>query len=185
LPFYFVQLANFHPRKDDPGDSDWAELRESQAVALKLPHTGMAVTIDIGDANTIHPTNKKEVGRRLSLIALSKDYGIHESWTGPEYLSMTASGGAIRLFFKHAEDGFKLSDGRAPTGFAIAGGDQKFYWATATIQGNAIVVSSPSVPNPVAVRYGWADNPDCNVYNTTGLPLVPFRTDKWTRAVSK
>ena len=185
LPFYFVQLANFHARQDDPSESDWAELRESQAVALKLPHTGMAVTIDIGDANTIHPTNKKEVGRRLSLITLSRDYGIRASWTGPEYLSMTASGGAIRLFFKHAEDGFKLSDGRAPTGFAIAGGDQKFYWATATIQGNAIVVSSPSVPNPVAVRYAWADNPDCNVYNTSGLPLVPFRTDKWTRAEIK
>ena len=185
LPFYFVQLANFHPRQDEPGDSDWAELRESQAFALKLPHTGMAVTIDIGDATTIHPTNKKEVGRRLSLIALSRDYGIHEVWSSPEYQNMVASGSSIRVFFKHAEEGLKVNDARAPTGFAIAGEDRKFYWATATIQGNAIVLSSPSVPKPVAVRYAWADNPDCNVYNTNGLPLVPFRSDKWPKVESK
>ena len=98
---------------------------------------------------------------------------------------MVASGSSIRVFFKHAEEGLKVNDARAPTGFAIAGEDRKFYWATATIQGNAIVLSSPSVPKPVAVRYAWADNPDCNVYNTNGLPLVPFRSDKWPKVESK
>jgi len=185
LPFYFVQLANFHPRQDEPSDSEWAELRESQAAALRLPHTGMAVAIDLGDPATIHPTNKREVGRRLSLIALSRDYGIHGVWSGPEYQNMIPAGNAVRVFFRHAEDGFKINDGRPLTGFAIAGQDQKFYWATAKVQGTAILVSSPSVPNPVAVRYGWADNPDCNLYNVGGLPAVPFRTDTWPKSEIK
>jgi len=179
LPFYFVQLANYKARLDAPAESDWAELREAQASALLLPHTGMATAIDIGDANTIHPTNKREVGRRLSLIALAKDYDIHEPYMGPEFHNVVAAKGSLRVFFKHAEDGLKTNDGRPVTGFAIAGDDHKFYWATATIQGTAVLISSPQVPNPVAVRYGWADNPDCNLYSVDGLPTVPFRTDSW------
>ncbi len=181
LPFYFVQLANFHPRQEAPSDSDWAELREAQAVALKLPHTGMAVAIDLGEAETIHPANKREVGRRLSLIALSRDYGKHEIWTGPQFQYMTTTGDTVRAYFRHAEDGLKTIDGQAPRGFAVAGADHKFYWASAKIQGEAIVLTCPDVPHPVAVRYGWADNPDCSLYNTTGLPSVPFRTDNWDK----
>ena len=185
LPFYFVQLANYKARQDQPSESDWAELREAQASALKLLHTGMATTIDIGDAATIHPTNKREVGRRLSLIALSKDYSMHVGYSGPEFQSLTPEGASLRVFFKHIGEGLKTTDGRLPIGFAIAGDDHKFYWATAKIQGSAVVVSSPAVPSPVAVRYGWADNPDCNLTNSDGLPAVPFRTDTWTRVENK
>lgn len=181
LPFYFVQLANYKQRLDQPSDSDWAELRQAQAGALKLAHTGMATAIDIGDAATIHPTNKREVGRRLALIALSKDYGLHETWSGPEFHNMIASGGSFRVFFNHADDGLKTPDGKPPRGFAVAGEDRRFHWASAVIQGTAVVVSCPAVPDPIAVRYAWADNPDCTLYNAEGLPAVPFRTDHWPR----
>ena len=179
FPFYFVQLPNFKARQDTPGDSDWAEMREAQATALKLNSTGMANTIDLGDPATIHPKNKREVGRRLALIALSKDYGAHIPWSGPEYHYLTHAGDTIRLFFQHVEDGLKTSDGKAPSGFSIAGDDRRFYWATAKIEGDSIVLSNPNVPNPIAVRYGWADNPDCNLYNSADLPAIPFRTDDW------
>ena len=179
LPFYFVQLANFHARQETPGESDWADLREAQSWSLALTHTGMATTIDIGDAATIHPTNKREVGRRLSLIALAKDYGIKGNYVGPEFNRVVVGPGSIKILFKHAEDGLKTSDSKAPTGFAIAGEDHKFYWADAKIQGASVVLSSEKVPNPVAVRYGWADNPDCNLCGVDGLPAVPFRTDRW------
>lgn len=179
IPFYFVQLANFHARQDQPSESQWAELREAQASALKLPATGMANAIDIGDAATIHPTNKREVGRRLSLIALSIDYRTHNAYSGPAFQYMSPSGNTVRVFFKHAEDGLKTTDGKPPVGFAVAGADRKFYWADAKIEGTAVVVSCPTVPNPVAVRYGWADNPECNLTNSGGLPAVPFRTDTW------
>ncbi len=177
LPFYFVQLANYKPRLDYPADSDWAQLRESQAYALKLPHTGMATAIDIGDADTIHPLNKREVGRRLSLVALSKDYGVHVAFSGPMFQHTLVAGGSLRVFFTHAENGLKTSDGRPPVGFAVAGADHVFHWATAAIQGTAVLVSNPKVPSPVYVRYAWADNPDCNLINTEGLPAIPFRTD--------
>jgi sialate O-acetylesterase len=185
LPFYFVQLPNYKARQEEPSDSEWAELREAQASALRILHTGMATTIDIGDATTIHPTNKREVGRRLSLIALAKDYGMHTAYSGPEFQYLTPSGNTVRVFFKHIEDGLKTSDGRPPIGFAVAGEDRKFYWAEAKIQGTAVVLSSSNVPNPVAVRYGWADNPDCNLTNSTGLPTAPFRTDTWPRSEPK
>ncbi len=131
LPFYFVQLANYKERLPDPSDSDWAELREAQTVALKSSHTGMAVAIDLGVAATIHPTNKREIGRRLSLIALSRDYGEHTLWHGPEVRTAVTSGDSMRVFYEHVEDGFKTSDGKPPRGFAIAGPDRKFYWANA------------------------------------------------------
>jgi len=177
--FYWVQLANFRPTKPDPGDSTWAELREAQSMTLSLPHTGEAVIIDIGAALNIHPTNKQDVGKRLALWALRKNYRRHLVYEGPRYQSMTVEGDQIRLHFKHVGDGMVAKGGGPLTSFAIAGKDRHFVWATARIEGDDIVVFSSKVPHPVAVRYGWADNPVCNLYNAEGLPASPFRTDTW------
>lgn len=178
MPFYFVQLANFMPSRTQPEPSAWAELRNVQTATLALPYTGMAVAIDVGEALDIHPRNKQEVGRRLALIALAKDYGQSGVYSGPMYSSYKVNGEAINLKFKYAE-GLNAKNGDKLTGFAIAGDDQKFYWADAVINGNTVTVSSPNVKNPVAVRYAWADNPVCNLYNSAGLPASPFRTDSW------
>lgn len=178
FPFYFVQLANFMERKEAPVLSAWAELREAQLMTTSLKNTGMATIIDVGDALDIHPKNKQEVGRRLALIALNKVYKQGNEYSGPLYKSFTKNGNKITLNFIHA-NGIKTSDGEAPKGFAIAGADKKFYWADAKIQGNKIIVSSARVKNPVAVRYGWADNPAVNIINNAGLPASPFRTDVW------
>ncbi|TFF40733.1 sialate O-acetylesterase [Mucilaginibacter psychrotolerans] len=177
MAFYFVQLANFMPVSPQPVASAWAELRDAQAATLALPYTGMAVAIDVGEALDIHPKNKQEVGRRLSLIALAKNYGQAEAYEGPVYKSFKINGDDIDIQFKNA-DGMKAKDG-ALTGFAIAGADQKFYWADAVVNGDKVTVSSPNVKNPVAVRYAWANNPVCNLYNAAGLPASPFRTDSW------
>ncbi len=179
FPFYFVQLPNYHATEQEPGESNWAELREAQAATLKLTNTGMANTIDLGDATTIHPKNKREVGQRLAAIALSKDYGVHEPWSGPTYQYMSFSGRSVRIYFQHVEEKLTTKDNKLLTGFAIAGQDRKFYWAAAKIEGTSIVLSCPEVPEPKAVRYGWADNPNCNLYNSAGIPAVPFRTDNW------
>lgn len=178
FPFYFVQLANYMKRDDQPSESEWAELREAQKMTLSLPNTGMAVAIDIGEENDIHPKNKQEVGRRLALIALSNIYGQKASWSGPLYKSYKKDGNQIRISFTHTAPGLKAKDG-ALKGFAIAGADHKFHWAKAVISGDEVLVSSPEVPDPVAVRYGWANNPDCNLYNGADLPASPFRTDNW------
>jgi sialate O-acetylesterase len=178
MPFYFVQLANFMPVSAQPVPSDWAELRDEQSATLALPYTGMAVAIDVGEAADIHPKNKQEVGRRLALIALAKNYGRSEAYSGPVYKSYKVNGNTIDIKFKNA-DGLNAKNGGKLTGFAIAGEDQKFYWADATISGNKVTVSSPNVKNPVAVRYAWANNPVCNLYNGAGLPASPFRTDSW------
>ncbi|MBC7913866.1 MAG: sialate O-acetylesterase [Pyrinomonadaceae bacterium] len=179
FPFYFVQLANYMKGEKDPTPSDWAELREAQLMTTLLPHTGMAVTIDIGLAENIHPKNKQDVGYRLALIALAKTYRLKVQHSGPIYKSQKIMGNEIRLRFRFSKNGLKTKDNAPLTGFAIAGIDQKFYWASAKIEGNELVVSSPDVPNPVAVRYGWSTNPDCNLYNGVGLPASPFRTDQW------
>ncbi|HEY0867950.1 MAG TPA: hypothetical protein VGE01_11245, partial [Fimbriimonas sp.] len=179
FPFYFVQLANFRARKPEPSESDWAELREAQLMALSLPRTGMAVTIDIGDATDIHPKNKREVGRRLALHALAKDYGRPVLRTGPLYRSMRVQGNEVQVFFDSVGSRLKTSDGSMVRGFSLAGADRRFVWANARISGSSVVVSSSRVPKPVAVRYGWADNPDCNLTNSEGLPASPFRTDSW------
>lgn len=178
FPFYFVQLANYQPVKSEPVESDWAELREAQTLTLKEPATGMAVIIDIGEANDIHPRNKLDVGHRLALWALANTYKQSLEFSGPLFSGYTVEGDKVRVKFDHA-GGLKTSDGGAPKGFAIAGDDHKFVWAEARIEGKSIVVWSKDVAKPVAVRYGWADNPVTNLYNGFGLPASPFRTDDW------
>jgi sialate O-acetylesterase len=178
FPFYFVQLANFMKAEDAPVASAWAELRDAQRQTLSLPNTGMAVAIDVGNAEDIHPKNKQEVGRRLALIALAKTYGKKITYSGPAFTSQQVEGNTIHLNFDFTDGGLAAKSGELK-GFAIAGADQKFYWAKAIIKGNQIVVSSPEVPKPVAVRYGWANNPGSNLINGAGLPASPFRTDTW------
>ncbi len=178
LPFYFVQLANWHANKAEPDESDWAELREAQMMTLREPQTGMAVTIDIGDENDIHPRNKLDVGRRLAAWALAGTYGQKVIPSGPLFESYTINGSEVRIRFKHA-DGLKTIDGGPLKGFALAGEDRRFVWADARIEGDTVIVSSPKISKPVAVRYGWADNPIANLYNKAGLPASPFRTDDW------
>jgi len=179
FPFYIVSLANYMPRTDAPVDSEWAELREAQAMtAASVKHTGLAMAIDIGETNDIHPKNKQEVGRRLALNALAKDYGQKVEYSGPEFKALKVADGKISLSFTHVAGGL-VAKGDKLTGFAIAGEDRKFVWADAAIDGDKVVVSSPAVPNPVAVRYAWANNPVCDLYNRAGLPAGPFRTDTW------
>jgi sialate O-acetylesterase len=182
FPFYIVQLAAFQATQPQPRENDWAELREAQALTAKtFPNCGLAVAIDIGEANDIHPKNKAEVGRRLALCALAKTYGKKVEHSGPWYKSMKITGHNIRLAFDHVGSGLVAKDGELK-GFAIAGDDHKFVWANAVIEGKEVVVSSPQVPSPVAVRYAWDINPVCNLYNHAGLPAVSFRTDDWPMA---
>ncbi len=177
LPFYFVQLANYQQPYPSPRESNWAELRENQLMALSLPHTGMAVAIDIGDADTIHPPNKQEVGKRLALIARSNVYNEAVPYSGPVYNSMQVENHQIRLFFDHAANGLAIRGGDTLKGFAIAGSDHQFLWAKAVIEDKTVVVSHPRIKNPRAVRYAWDSNPVCNLYNGDNLPASPFRTD--------
>ncbi len=179
FPFYFVQLASYMERNVAPVESDWAELREAQTMALSLNKTGMAVAIDIGDAVDIHPGNKQDVGKRLALWALNKTYRKDIPYSGPLYSTIEKEESAIRIVFEHTCDGLKTSDERSVTGFAIAGLDSQFVWANAIIDKGTILVSSPDVENPIAVRYGWSANPDVNLVNSEGLPASPFRTDNW------
>jgi len=178
FPFYFVQLANWQPPKSEPSESEWAELREAQTMTLREPHTGMAVIIDIGDPNDIHPRNKLDVGHRLAVWALAGTCRQKIESSGPLFGSYSIEGDTVRIRFTHS-GGLKTTDAQAPKGFAIAGADRKFIWADARIDGETIVVSSHNVPRPVAVRYAWADNPSVNLYNGANLPASPFRTDDW------
>lgn len=181
FPFYWVQLADFMPEKPEPGDSAWAELREAQTMTQdKLPNTGQAVIIDIGDATDIHPRKKLDVGRRLARLALAHDYGRKVECQSPRYESMEKQGDKIAVKFKEVGGGLKTLDEAALWGFAIAGEDKKFVWADAKIiKPDQIEVSSKDVKAPVAVRYAWADNPVCNLYSASLLPVTPFRTDDW------
>lgn len=178
FPFYMVQLANYTALQTEPVESDWAELREAQAKTLNLRNTGMAVTIDIGEAGDIHPKNKQEVGRRLALAARATAYGENIVYKGPMYKTYRIEGNKIRIFFDNDGE-LKTSDNGAVKGFTVAGLDHKFHWAKATIEGNTVVVSCDEVDFPVAVRYAWAENPVCNLFNSYGLPASPFRTDDW------
>jgi sialate O-acetylesterase len=179
FPFLFVQLANYMEKKTMPGESDWAELRESQLKTLDEPETGMAVIIDIGEANDIHPKNKHDVGHRLALWALARTYNHNIEYSGPLYESFVIERNKIRIRFSHAE-GLCTADGSKLMGFSIAGANGKFIWADAQIEGNEVIVWNNVVTHPVAVRYAWADNPDANLYNSAGLPASPFRTDAGT-----
>lgn len=179
LPFLFVQLANFRARNPEPVlTDDWASLREAQSMALQLPNTAMAVTIDIGDAKNIHPTNKQDVGKRLYLAANHVAYHVPGIYSGPQYASMAINHDKIELSFIHTGTGLVSKDDKL-SGFMIAGADKKFYWADAEISGNKIIVSCKEVLYPVAVRYAWASNPAAGLYNKEGLPASPFRTDDW------
>jgi sialate O-acetylesterase len=185
LPFLYVQLANFQKIRDFPSESEWAELRDAQTMTLSQPHTGMACTIDIGDGDNIHPVNKQEVGRRLALLAQKKTYGQNVVASGPVYKSNIVKGNNIIISFTDTGSGLATRGNASPEGFAIAGKDKKFYWASARIEGNKIIVTSDKVNAPVAVRYAWADNPVCNLLNKEGLPAVPFRTDTWKGITEK
>jgi len=177
FPFYFVQLANYMARQEQPTESQWAELREAQTLALALPNTGMAVAIDIGEAEDIHPRNKMDVGLRLAFNALHRTYGHSDVIpSGPLFRSVKREGSSLRLSFDHVGGGL-VCQGDALRGFSIAGEDGRFVWAEASIDGEDILVFSPEIAAPRAARYGWADNPEVNLYNKAGLPASPFRTD--------
>lgn len=180
FPFLFVQLANYMAPPEEPGESDWAMLRESQSAVLALPNTAQAMAIDLGEADDIHPRNKQDVGRRLALAARRIAYGEEIVHSGPVYRDHEVRDGRVFITFDHVGGGLVARGGRALEGFAVAGADRRFVWADATIEGNRVVVWSDRVPEPVAVRYGWADNPDgVNLYHAEGLPAAPFRTDAW------
>jgi len=194
FPFLFVQLPNFRPPPKTPDDkADWARVREAQFQTLSLPKTGMAVTIDVGAAENLHPGDKTNVALRLARVARKVAYGEDLVYTGPLFDSMKVEGGQVRITFKPDSLGGGLTIGSAPKsdgkpglppdsvlrGFALAGKDQKWVWSDAKIDGESVIVSSSEVPEPIAVRYAWADNPPCNLYNKEGLPASPFRTDDW------
>lgn len=181
FPFYWVQLANFMAKDDTPKESEWAELREAQTMTLSLPQTGQAVITDIGEANDIHPRNKQDVGIRLALNALDKDYGKADIiYSGPTYKSISINGNKAIITFDNVINGLEVNNKYGYIeGFTIAGADKKFEWAKAYIDGNNVIVYSDKISNPVAVRYSWSNNPDVNLFNKAGLPAVPFRTDDW------
>jgi sialate O-acetylesterase len=181
FPFYWVQLADFQAERAEPGESDWAELREAQTLTMdKVPNSGQAVIVDIGEGKDIHPKNKLDVGMRLARWALAKQYNIAIDCQSPRYASMEKAESAIVLTFANRGKGWRPFDVKEPVGFTIAGEDKKFYNAEAKILDDGrIQVSSSKVTEPVAVRYAWAQNPICNMFAENGLPLTPFRTDDW------
>ncbi len=211
FPFYFCQLANYTTRATVPGGSDWAELREAQTKTLSLPNTGMAVLIDCGDEDDVHPRDKETPASRLAVLALANTYGNAIPFSGPVYESMTVEGDAVRVRFTHvggADGGLVAKpipadyapkslapDIRKPLvrnvpqsqleGFAVCGEDHKWFWAQATIDGDTVVVRAKDVPQPVAVRYAWANNPLCNLYNGAGFPAGPFRSDAFPGVTEK
>lgn len=211
FPFYWVQLPNHRAKKEAPEDATWAELRDSMTASLEVPHTGQAITIDTGEAGEVHSRNKKDPAERLARVALAKTYGKDIVYSGPVYKSSTIEDGKIRVHFDHTHGGLvaqPLSDtyviqydgpdgpakvkplvppspGSEVQGFAICGEDGKWTWAQAKIDRNSVLVWSPDVPHPIAVRYAWADNPTCNLYNGEALPARPFRTDNFPLITEK
>jgi sialate O-acetylesterase len=170
FPFLFVQISNYKSSTNE----DWAALRDQQVKTLALRNTAMAVTIDIGNPDDVHPTDKVDVGLRLARAARSLSYGEAIEYSGPVFREATPEGGAMRIWFDHAK-GLNAKGGEL-TGFEAAGADGKFYSATAKIEGATVVVTSPSVAAPAMVRYGWANSPQCNLFSGEGLPASPFRT---------
>lgn len=179
FPFYWVQLANFLQEDIEPKESAWAELREAQTMTLSVPKTGQAVIIDIGEASDIHPRNKQDVGLRLALIALNKDYNRKDLiYSGPVYKSMKIEDGKVIVSFDNTGTGLDVHDKYGYLkGFAVAGADRKFVWAKADIINGKVVVYNSEIKNPLYVRYNWSDNPNGNLYNKENLPACPFRTD--------
>jgi sialate O-acetylesterase len=179
FPFYIVSLPTFRQRSATPIEDTWAETRESQAItAASVPNSCLAVTIDTGDPDNLHPKDKQPVGERLALCALAKHYGEKVVYSGPTLASLERLPSSIRLHFAHTDGGLAIK-GTKLADFAIAGEDRKWYWADAHIEGDTVVVSSPSVPNPKEVRYAWQSNPAATLFNGAGLPVGPFRTDNW------
>ena len=176
LPFYIVQLANYLAPDETPCDDAWPHLREAQALtAAKMPDSGLAVAIDIGEADDIHPRNKQDVGLRLALLALKQTYGFDVEASGPVLRDFQTEGDALILTFDFARN---LSlKGDSDRVFAIAGADGVYHWATPTIGGDTIILRSPAVEAPANARFGWSNNPRANLYNDAGLPAAPFRTD--------
>jgi sialate O-acetylesterase len=201
LPFYICQLHSYGPKKASPGESEYAEVRESQATVLDLPETGMTVLVDLGESNDEHPRNKKEAGERLAALVLAKRYDKHIPYSGPRYESMNIENGRIRVRFRYADGGLiarplpsvydvstlinktapliPTSPGSPLQGFSICGKDHHWVWAEASIDGDCVLVWSSRVSDPIAVRYGWADNPTVNLFNRDGFPAAPFRTDNF------
>lgn len=181
FPFYWVQLTSHQPEDAQPQESQWAEVREAQTMTLSLPRTGQAVTIDVGEADEIHPGNKQDVGLRLALIALNRDYGYADLITsGPVFRSVEFDGRrAVVTFETFGSDIVARDKYGYVRGFAVAGADRVFHWAKARIEGDRVVVESDAVAEPVAVRYAWSTNPQANLFNSEGLPVGPFRTDDW------
>lgn len=179
FPFYIVSLPAFMQHRDEPGDDAWAELREAQALtAQNVKNSALAVTVDTGEADNIHPKDKKIVGERLALCALANEYGRKISYAGPTFVSATPLPGALKLHFSHTDGGLVVKGDKLEE-FALAGKDRQWQRAEAKIEGNSIIVSSKLVPDPQAARYAWQANPQATLFNGLGLPATPFRTDDW------
>ena len=181
FPFAWVQLPNYQKRETEPeAPATWARLREAQTQALSTPNTGMTINLDIGEAADIHPKNKQQIGHRLALWAMERVYGDKKvKWSGPVYEGFTVQGSEVVLRFQHAEDLKTADGGAAVKGFIIADETHHWQWAEAHIKDRHVIVSHPAIQKPVAVRYAWANNPEVNLINGTGLPTAPFRTDDW------
>lgn len=179
MPFYFVQLANYLQRVDVQPNSQWAALREAQSRALHLENTGMMVNITLGEASDIHPKNKQEVGRRLAALALAHTYGLDVVAEAPSYSGYCVEGDRVRISFSRSQCSEPFEQSQSIAGFIIAGPDRVFHQAQAYTDGDTVVVYSPEVAMPVAVRYGWADNPECTLHTASGIDVAPFRTDNW------
>ena len=176
--FYWVQLADFNPEKANPGESNWAELREAQTQTMKLPNTGQAIIIDLGEGKDIHPRNKHDVAARLVRWALVKDYAMKLPYRSPEFKSVAFEGTKATVTVDTFGSSLRAFDVAEVRGFAICGSDRVWHWAKGKLVGKEQVeVSSDEVAAPVAVRYGWADNPVLNLFSNDGLPVTPFRTD--------
>lgn len=186
LPIIYVQLPNYGKKQRAPEDSDWAIMRETQAICRRIPYTYMVVTLDTipgADAN-MHSTQKKEIAHRLASVALATQYHISKPYASPIYDSMELQGNKIRVKFRYADKGL-ISNSQPITGFEVAGENKRWTSAEAQIDGDCVIVSSPRVPSPTAVRYGWADNPTVNLYSADKLPVTPFRTDDWPRLTQR
>ena len=185
FPFYWVQLADFNPEKPNPGDSSWAELREAQTQTMKLPNTGQAVIVDLGEGKDIHPRNKHDVAARLVRWALVKDYGMNLPYRSPEFKSLTIAGNKASITLDTFGSKLRAFDVAEARGFAICGADQVWHWAQGKVVGtDQVEVWSDEIAVPVAVRYGWADNPVVNLFSDDGLPVTPFRTDDFSMSTA-